>query len=135
MLSNGQATQSSKKVSVYQYRKPSVCSSFCVEGTLTEGDVMLEDLLVIGCIVQQHISSYASNISCVVIISQFDSVYKRTGIWTYCFARASILGGLGVATPQILGRGSWVGRRGLGQVVKYYYILSCTGSIFESDDF
>jgi len=28
--------------------------------------------------------------------------------------------------------GSWTGR---GRVVKYYYILSCTGSMFESGDF
>ena len=32
-----------------------------------------------------------------------------------------------------LGRGgSWTGR---GRVVKHYYILSCTGSMFESGDF
>src|SRR6218665_3496412 len=125
MLSNGQATQSSKKVSVYQYRKPSVCSSFCLEGTLTEGDVMLEDLLVIGCIVQQHISSYASNISCVVIISQFDSVYKRTGIWTYCFARASIIGGLGGGDTPDFGQGVVGGSQGVrtGRKILLYLIM------------
>ena len=47
--------------------------------------------------------------------------------------------GLGVATPQILGRGV-VGVPGgsqgdRGRVVKYYYILSYTGSVFESGDF
>jgi len=36
--------------------------------------------------------------------------------------------GLGVATPRL-----WPGGR--GRIVKYYYILSCTGSIFESGDF
>ena len=39
------------------------------------------------------------------------------------------LGGWGVATPQILGWGSQDGSWG---VVKYYYILSCTGSMFET---
>src|SRR6218665_335314 len=45
--------------------------------------------------------------------------------------------------PHILGRGvvwgsqGWpqVGRWGRGRVVKYYYILSCTGSMFESGYF
>jgi len=37
--------------------------------------------------------------------------------------------GLGGRDPHILGRG------GRGRVVKYYYILSCTGSMFESGDF
>src|SRR6218665_2358301 len=46
--------------------------------------------------------------------------------------------------PQILGRGvagrvaqggSQGGRRSRGRVVKYYYILSCTGSMFESGYF
>jgi len=36
---------------------------------------------------------------------------------------------VGSRDPQILGRGSQEG------VVKYYYILSCTGSMFESGDF
>ena len=40
-------------------------------------------------------------------------------------------GGLGVVTPQILGRGVAGGR---GRVVKYY-ILSCTECMFESGDF
>ena len=51
-------------------------------------------------------------------------------------------GGLGVATPQSFGRGSWGsqggsqgGSWGCGRVVKYYYILSCTDSMFESGDF
>src|SRR6218665_1177870 len=45
-------------------------------------------------------------------------------------ALASILGGLGVATPRF-----WEGS--CGRVIKYYYILSCTGSrpIFEGGDF
>jgi len=40
-------------------------------------------------------------------------------------------GGLGVVTPRFWSGGLW-GRRG---VVKYYYILSCTGNMFESLDF
>jgi len=44
--------------------------------------------------------------------------------------------GLGVATPIFWARGRTVGRRGgRGRVTKYYYILSCTGSMFESGDF
>jgi len=46
-------------------------------------------------------------------------------------AEAPILG-FGGRTPQILGRESQGGR---GRVVKYYYILLCIGSLFESDDF
>jgi len=41
--------------------------------------------------------------------------------------------GLGARPPQNLGRG--VVGVGNGRVVKYYYILSCTGSVFESGDF
>src|SRR6218665_2028049 len=41
--------------------------------------------------------------------------------------------------PQILGResqgGSQEGRWSRGRVAKYYYILSCTGSMFESGYF
>ena len=49
---------------------------------------------------------------------------------------ASILRGLGVATPPDFGQGGHGGPRGgRGWVVKYYYILSCTGSMFESGDF
>src|SRR6218665_58720 len=45
-------------------------------------------------------------------------------------------GGLGGRAPQILGRGAVGGSQGsCGRVAKYYYILSCTGSIFESGDF
>src|SRR6218665_1962803 len=43
--------------------------------------------------------------------------------------------GVGGRDPQILGRGSWGsqgGAGGLSRVVKYYYILSCTGSMLES---
>ena len=40
-------------------------------------------------------------------------------------------GGLGVAAPRFWAGESW----GRGRVVKYYYILSCTGSMFESGDF
>src|SRR6218665_1267976 len=50
-----------------------------------------------------------------------------------------ILGSLGIANPRIwaggivgVGGGSQGSR---GRVVKYYYILLCTGSLFESDDF
>src|SRR6218665_1193813 len=48
--------------------------------------------------------------------------------------------GLRVAIPTphfglgIVG-GRRMGRWGRGRVVKYYFILSCTGSIFESGDF
>ena len=37
--------------------------------------------------------------------------------------------------PQILNRGVVGVRGGHGRVVKYYYILSCTGSMFEIGDF
>src|SRR6218665_2503979 len=40
--------------------------------------------------------------------------------------------GLGSRDPQIL---RWGVAGGRGGVVKYYYILSCTGSMFESGDF
>ena len=54
-------------------------------------------------------------------------------------ARGVNPGGFGVAT-QILGGGSWEvagegSQRGRGRVMNYYYILSCTGSVFESGDF
>src|SRR6218665_3571813 len=46
---------------------------------------------------------------------------------------------LRVATPRFWAGlsqgGSQGGRWGRGRVVKYYYILSCTGSMFESGDF
>ena len=41
-------------------------------------------------------------------------------------------GGLGGSQPPDFGQG---GRGDRGRVVKYYYILSCTESIFESGDF
>ena len=47
-------------------------------------------------------------------------------------------GVLGVAIPKNLGRGRGVAKRlvkGRGPVVKYDYILLCTGSIFERGDF
>src|SRR6218665_2561476 len=47
-------------------------------------------------------------------------------------------GGLGSRPPdfgQWGRRGVAGGRGGRGLVVKYYYILSCTGSMFESVDF
>jgi len=47
---------------------------------------------------------------------------------------ASTLGVWGVATPDF-GQGSGGVTRGRGRVVKYYYILSCTESMFESGDF
>jgi len=48
--------------------------------------------------------------------------------------------GLGASRPQILGWGSWVevaggSLGGRGRVVQHYYILSCTGIVFESGDF
>jgi len=48
-------------------------------------------------------------------------------------------GGVGGRDPQIFGResrgGSQEGRGGRGRVVKYYYILSYVGSMFESGYF
>jgi len=43
-------------------------------------------------------------------------------------------GELGGRDPQILGRGVMGSQGGRGRVDKYYYILSCTGSMFESGD-
>ena len=44
--------------------------------------------------------------------------------------------GLGVSRPLIFWAGDLRGLvGGRGRVVKHYYILSCTGSIFESGDF
>ena len=54
----------------------------------------------------------------------------------YIIFRGVNPGGLVVATPDFGqgGREEVVG--GVrGRVVKYYYILSCTGSVFESGDF
>ena len=47
---------------------------------------------------------------------------------------ASILGVQG-RDPQILGRGVVGVVGGSQRGVKYFYILSCTGSMFESDGF
>src|SRR6218665_2938600 len=53
-----------------------------------------------------------------------------------CRSGASILGGWGFATPRFWAGGcGGLGKGGCGRVVKCYYILSCTGSIFESGDF
>jgi len=43
----------------------------------------------------------------------------------------------GCHVPHILGWRAWVteGSGGRGWVAKHYYILSCTGSMFESGDF
>jgi len=45
--------------------------------------------------------------------------------------------GVGGRDPPDFGQGrSWGGSQGgRGRVVKYYYTLSCTGSMFESGDF
>src|SRR6218665_2260268 len=53
---------------------------------------------------------------------------------SHCYPGVSILGPEG-RDPQILGRGVAGGRWSRGRVVKYYYILSCTGSMFESGYF
>src|SRR6218665_2563262 len=61
---------------------------------------------------------------------------------SHCYLWASLLGAEG-RDPHILGRGDRVGSQGGSQggrwgrerVVKYYYILSCTGSMFESGYF
>src|SRR6218665_2422320 len=42
---------------------------------------------------------------------------------------ASILGGVGVRDPQILGRRLWGSQDDRGWAVKYYYILSCTQEV------
>src|SRR6218665_1866358 len=64
------------------------------------------------------------------------SSWKR--FLSHCYPGASILGAEG-RDPHILGRGvvwrSQGGRWGSGRVMKYYYILSCTGSMFESGYF
>src|SRR6218665_321732 len=46
---------------------------------------------------------------------------------------ASILGW--ESRPPDFGQEGRGGRRGHGRVMKYYYMLSCTGSMFESGDF
>src|SRR6218665_539174 len=63
----------------------------------------------------------------LVILSSWKSLLS------HCYPGASILGAEG-REPQILGRGSQGGRWSRGRVVKYY-ILSCTGSMFESGYF
>jgi len=61
---------------------------------------------------------------------------QYSGIMRLCLAGASILGGWGSRTPRFWAEGVVGGRLGgRGRVVKYYYILLCTGSLFESGDF
>src|SRR6218665_636265 len=76
-------------------------------------------------------SSYFSILPLVI-----HSSWKR--LLSHCYPGASILGAEG-RDPHILGRGVVWGSQGgshgdrwsRGRVVKYYYILSCTGSMFE----
>src|SRR6218665_1696623 len=76
-------------------------------------------------------SSYFSILPLVI-----HSSWKR--LLSHCYLGASILG-LRVATPIFWAGGSCGGSQGgrlsRGRVVKYYYILSCTGSMFESGYF
>src|SRR6218665_561934 len=95
------------------------------------------------CTVQGHTSNQCFHHSFLEASSFFSilplvilSSWKR--LLYHCYPRASIRGGEGRA-PQILGRGSQGGSQGgrwsRGRVVKYYYILPCTGSMFESGYF
>src|SRR6218665_1643144 len=76
-------------------------------------------------------SSFFSILPLVILSS-----WKR--LLSHCYPGASILGAEG-RDPQILGSGSQGGSRGgrwsRERVVKYYYILSCTGRMFESGYF
>src|SRR6218665_1168571 len=76
-------------------------------------------------------SSFFSILPLVILSS-----WKR--LLSHCYPGASILGAEGL-DPQILGRGSQGGSQGgrwsRGRVVKYYYVLSYTGSMFESGYF
>src|SRR6218665_3243 len=85
-------------------------------------------------------SSYFSILSLVI-----HSSWKR--LLSHCYPGASILGAEGRGPPIFLVGGGgggcvffwggvgWGGRRGVVGVVKYYYIFSCTGSMFESGYF
>jgi len=59
--------------------------------------------------------------------------------WYYSVSKPGASWGFGGRNPQILGwrgrGGSWGSQVGSWGIVKYYYILSCTGSMFESGDF
>src|SRR6218665_2507380 len=95
------------------------------------------------CTVQGHTSNQCFHHSFLEASSFFFilplvilSSWKR--LLSHCYPRASILG-LRVATPRCWAGGSqgesqW-GRWSRVRVVKYYYILSCTGSMFESGYF
>src|SRR6218665_1613066 len=93
------------------------------------------------CTVQGHTSNQCFHHSILEASSFFSilplvilSSWKR--LLSHCYPWASILG-LRVATPDFGQGGRREGRRGgrwsRGRVVKYYYMLSCTGSMFESD--
>src|SRR6218665_865539 len=72
-------------------------------------------------------SSFFSILPLIILSS-----WKR--LLSHCYPGVSILGAEG-RDPQILDRGVAGrvagGRWSRGRVVKYYYILSCTGSMFE----
>src|SRR6218665_131554 len=89
-------------------------------------------------------SSFFSIVPWVILSS-----WKR--FLSHCYSGASILGAEGRGPPHFLGGGGGGGGGGVGgggrgregrggrwsreRVVKYYYILSCTGSMFESGYF
>src|SRR6218665_3561240 len=79
-----------------------------------------------------HEASSFFSILPLVILSSWKSLLS------HCYPGASILGAEG-RDPHILGGGSQGGSQGgrwsRGRVVKCYYILSCTGSMFESGYF
>src|SRR6218665_615754 len=100
------------------------------------GDVLLSHSPYF-CTVQGHTSNQCFHHSFLEASSFFSilpwvilSSWKR--LLSHCYPGASILGAEG-RDPQILGRGSKGGSNGgcwsRGRVVKYYYTLSCTGSV------
>src|SRR6218665_414633 len=95
------------------------------------------------CTVQGHTSNQCFHHSFLEASSFFSIVplvilssWKR--LLSHCYHWATILGAEG-RDPQILGTGVAGsvagGRWSRGRVVKYYYILSCKGSMFESGSF
>ena len=88
------------------------------------------------CTVQGHTSNHHSFLEASAFFSILPLVilssWKRT--LSHCYPGASILGAEG-RDPRFWVGGRREGRWSRGQVVKYYYILSCTGSMFESGYF
>src|SRR6218665_3410990 len=77
-------------------------------------------------------SSFFSIVPWVILSS-----WKR--LLSHCYSGASILQGAEGREPRFWAGGAQGGSQGgrwsRGRVVKYYYILSCTGSMFESGYF